>query len=313
MQPVSSSVEQRTVPIASVIIPHLNQVDMLARCLDSVLGQALAGPFEVIVVDNGSTVSLGAIKARFPQVIWAEERTPGPGPARNTGIAMARGAILAFIDADCRADPGWLATAVATVGEAPDRGAVAGNVLVDCIDFARMTGVEAYETVFAYRFKMYVEKKGFAGTGNLAMARGVQRKVGNFAGIGIAEDVDWGQRATAMGLTFTYQPEMRIWHPARPDFEALRVKWRRHIAHEFADHQARARPIWRWNARAAAIVVSVLPDSVRLLFAPRVGGLGNRGRGIAVLARIRWYRATEMQRVIGGSNDSTGATAWNRG
>ena len=312
MQRPPSAIERGAAPVASVIIPHLNQVEMLACCLDSVLRQALSGPFEVIVVDNGSTVPLDSIKKNYPQVIWAEERTPGPGPARNTGIAMARGAILAFIDADCRADPDWLSSAVATVNEAPDRGAVAGNVLVDCIDFARMTGVEAYETVFAYRFKMYVEKKGFAGTGNLAMARGVQQKVGNFAGIGIAEDVDWGQRATAMGLIFTYQPEMRIWHPARPDFEALQVKWRRHIAHEFADHQMHTRPIWRWNARAAAIVASIIPDGVRLWFAQRVGGPGNRWRGLTVLARIRWYRATEMRRVIGGKDDASGATAWNR-
>ena len=299
-------------PIASVIIPHLNQVDLLARCLDSVLVQTLGGPFEVIVVDNGSTVPLGDIQARYHQVRWITEPTPGPGPARNAGIALAQAAILVFIDADCRADANWLATAVATVRNAPDRGAVAGNVLVDCIDFGRMTGVEAYETVFAYRFKMYVEKKGFAGTGNLAMARSVQQRVGPFAGIGVAEDVDWGQRATAVGLAFTYQPAMRIWHPARPDFEALRRKWCRHIAHEFAAHRANGRPLWRWYARAAAIIVSIVPDGLRLIVAPRVGGLGNRWRGLGVLARIRCYRAAEMRRIVGGDGVATGATAWNR-
>lgn len=301
------------VPVASVIIPHLNQVGFLARCLDSLLVQSIDMPFEVIVADNGSTVSLVDIQAAYPGVRWVVEPTPGPGPARNAGIALARADILAFIDADCRADPDWLATAVATVQQDPDRGAVAGNVLVDCIDFDRMTGVEAYETVFAYRFKMYVEKKGFAGTGNLAMARSVQQQVGGFAGIGVAEDVDWGQRATARGFVFTYQPAMRIWHPARPDFEALRLKWCRHIAHEFAAHRGNARSLLRWYARAAAIIVSIVPDTVRLLVAPRVGGLGNRWRGIGVLARIRWYRAVEMRRIVGSDGSASGATAWNRG
>ena len=299
-------------PIASVIIPHLNQVDLLTRCLDSVFSQAFDDPFEVIVVDNGSTEPMDAIKARFRQVRWVAEHTPGPGPARNTGIELARGAVLVFIDADCRAESDWLATAVATVRKAPDRGAVAGNVLVDCIDFRAMTGVEAYETVFAYRFKMYVERKGFAGTGNLAMARSVQQKVGRFAGIDVAEDVDWGQRATAMGLVFTYQPAMRIWHPARPDFEALQVKWRRHISHEFAKHRARAKPLWQWHARAAAIIASIIPDSARMLFAPRVGSMGSRVRGIGVLAQIRLYRAAEMRRVADGVFDATGIAAWNR-
>ena len=300
-------------PVASVIIPHLNQLSLLARCLDSVLVQALDAPFEIIVVDNGSTVPMAAFRARYPLVRWAAEATPGPGPARNTGVGLARSAILVFIDADCRADPMWLATAVAAVRAAPEAGAVAGNVLVDCVDFKAMTGVEAYETVFAYRFKMYVEKKGFAGTGNLAMARSVQQKVGPFAGIGVAEDVDWGRRATAMGLTFRYLPKMRIWHPARPDFEALRIKWRRHIAHEFAAHSINARPMWRWQARAAALIVSIIPDGLRLIVAPRVGGLGNRWRGLGVLARIRCYRAAEMRRIAAGDGDVSGAAAWNRG
>lgn len=300
-------------PLVSVIIPHLNQVDLLGRCLDSVLAQDLAaGPVEIIVVDNGSTVSLDAIKARYPLVRWAEERQAGPGPARNTGIKLARGTIFAFIDADCRADPGWLSTAVGAVMAAPDRGAVAGNVLVDCIDFDAMTGVEAYETVFAYRFKMYVEKKGFAGTGNLAMARSVQQRVGGFAGIGVAEDVDWGQRATALGLHFTYLPAMRIWHPARPDFEALRLKWCRHIAHEYADHRANGRPTWRWLARSFALVASILLDGIRLFADNRLHNLGNRWRGLGVLARIRLYRAGEMLRLMRGG-DASGAAAWNRG
>ena len=256
---------------------------------------------------------MGPVMARYPPVRWAVELTPGPGPARNAGIALARSKTLVFIDADCLADPDWLATAVAAVDAVGDQGAVAGNVLVDCVDFQSMTGVEAYETVFAYRFKMYVEKKGFSGTGNLAMARSVRDKVGPFAGIGVAEDVDWGKRATAIGLTFTYQPKMQVWHPARPDFDALCIKWCRHIAHEFADHQRRARPLWRWYARAAAMVVSIIPDGARLLVAPRVGGFGNRLRGLGVLARIRFYRATEMRRIAIGGGDASGANVWNRG
>lgn len=299
-------------PLVSVIIPHLNQIDLLARCLDSVLAQDLAaGPFEIIVVDNGSSVSLAAIKAAYPDVCFAEERQAGPGPARNTGIKLARGTILAFIDADCRADPGWLSTAVGAIMAAPDRGAVAGNVLVDCVDFNAMTGVEAYETVFAYRFKMYVEKKGFAGTGNLAMTRSVQQRVGGFAGIGVAEDVNWGQRATALGLHFTYLPTMRIWHPARPDFEALRLKWCRHVAHEYADHRAANRPMWRWVARSLALVASILPDGIKLFVDQRLYNFGNRWRGLGVLARIRLYRTGEMLRLMRGG-EALGAAAWNR-
>lgn len=298
--------------VVSVIIPHLNQVDALARCLDSVLAQKVDNArFEIIVVDNGSSVPIGDLQVRYPMVRWIAEHQAGPGPARNAGISIAKGAFLAFIDADCRAEAGWLATAVNALAAAPDRGAVAGDVLVDCVDFDRMTGVEAYETVFAYRFKMYIEKKGFAGTGNLAMSQAVQQRVGDFAGIGVAEDVDWGRRATALGFGFTYLPKMRIWHPARSDFESLRLKWCRHIAHEFADHQSKRRASWLWLARSLALVASIFVDGARMLFDQRLRNTGNKLRGIGVLARIRLYRAGEMLRLLLGGMAS-GAAAWNR-
>ncbi|MCX8508750.1 MAG: glycosyltransferase family A protein, partial [Rhodobacteraceae bacterium] len=91
----------------SVIVPHFNQPDYLDRCLASLLPQASGA--EIIVVDNGSTVRPEPVVARYPGVILLEERTQGPGPARSHGARSAKGDLLAFIDADCVADPGWLA------------------------------------------------------------------------------------------------------------------------------------------------------------------------------------------------------------
>lgn len=294
-----------TSPRVSVIIPHFNMPDALDRCLASVRAQGNVGEAEIIVVDNGSTITPDAVVARHAGVRLLVEPTAGPGPARNTGVAAARADILVFIDADCRADSGWLAAAVAAVAAGGKRGLAGGDVRIDFVDAAHLTPIEAYEAVFAYRQKMYIERQGFSGTGNLAMHRDVFETVGPFAGIGVAEDRDWGHRARCAGYRFVYVPAMRIFHPARPDYDSLRIKWQRHIAHDWAAHQASGQRHWRWWLKAVAMPFSVMVDAVRLLLSDRLAGVSNKVRGIAILARLRSFRGREMRRVLArGSADA---------
>ena len=82
-----------------------------------------------------------------------------------------------------------------------------------------ITALEAYESVFAYRFKLYIEEHGFSGTGNLVVRRADFKTIGPFRGIEVAEDIDWGQRARAAGYTFVYVPEMIVFHPARESIQ----------------------------------------------------------------------------------------------
>ncbi len=96
--------------LISVIIPHLNQEAYLTLGLEALHAQrAITSKIEIIVVDNGSARLPSTVCSAWPDVRLVSESIPGPGPARNRGIREARGDILAFIDADCRADPGWLA------------------------------------------------------------------------------------------------------------------------------------------------------------------------------------------------------------
>ncbi|OYQ28763.1 hypothetical protein CHU93_08700 [Sandarakinorhabdus cyanobacteriorum] len=298
-------------PVVSVVIPHFNMPDALARCLASVTAQQVDGAVEIIVVDNASRITPEAAVAQFPGVRLIGETTPGPGPARNAGIAAARAPILAFIDADCRAGPGWLQSAVDSVRAGGARGLAGGDVRIDVRDPDRLTPMEAYEAVFGYRQRMYIEKQGFSATLNLAMHRDVFTAVGPFAGIGIAEDRDWGLRATAAGFRHAYCQPMLVYHPARGSMAELWRKWQRHIAHDLAEHRAAGRPVLFWLGKAGLMPVSVLIDGLRLLASPRVPGLANKWRGLAVLARIRMMRAAEMLRVIGAGNEDAG-THWQK-
>jgi glycosyltransferase involved in cell wall biosynthesis len=281
-----------TAPAISVIIPHLNTPDSLRLCLASVVAQQLAADFEVIVVDNGSKLPIDALlAAEFPGVRLLVERTAGPGPARNTGAAAALAPLLAFIDADCIAAPGWLAQAHAAAAAGEIAG---GRISVAVADARHMTGVEAFERVFGFRQQDYIERQHFSVTANLAMPRTRLDQVGPFGGIAIAEDLDWGRRAHGLGLKMVYRPDMLVFHPARPDFDALARKWDRLVSHRLQEHRASGAPAWRWIVLAAMVAASPLLDARQLLFSPLVSGLANRLRGIATLFRIRWYRARAM-------------------
>ena len=297
-------------PRVSVIIPFLNTPDALATCLHAVTAQQLdRGTAEIIVVDNGSTTPFDHVIRAFPQVRFLAETAPGPGPARNTGVAAARAPALAFIDADCRAAPGWLQTAVDAIEADPARAVIGGDIRIDFADPAHLTGIEAYEAVFGFRQKMYIEKKHFSVTANLAMPRHIHALIGPFGGIDIAEDLDWGTRAAAMGYPARYLPAMRVYHPARPDRASLERKWQRHIHHDW--NAARHAGRWRWRLRAAALLASIPVEGLKFLTSDRVNGLANRLRGLGVLARIRWFRATEMLRIMSAPAEG-GGVSWNR-
>jgi len=287
-------------PFISVIIPHLNQPDSLEACLSSLDAQNLdRALFEVIVVDNGSACPPAETIARHPGVRMLRELQSGPGPARNTGARNADSDIFAFVDADCRAHPQWLTIALQTIRSCPERTVLGGDVRIWRGGRSGFTAVEAYESVFSYRFKLYIEQHGFCGTGNMVMHRDAFETVGPFAGIECAEDMEWGERARHAGFRFQYVPKMVVFHPARRSLHELYKQWDRHTQH--FRNMADGTPAWkiRWTLRALAILVSPCIDFMKVLTSDRVQGLSARTKAIMILFRVRAHRAWTMLSLLG--------------
>ncbi len=298
----------------SVVIPHFNQPEELRRCLIALTGQVMQNhAVELIIVDNGSREMPVAVVAAFPGVRLVQELTKGPGPARNHGVTLARGAILAFIDADCVAGPGWL-QAIADRFADPGVQVLGGDVRILHRDDGSPTGIECFEAEFGYRMEHYIKGQNFTGTGNLAMRRAVFDLVGGFAGIGVAEDRDWGQRAFARGVRITWAPEMVAYHPARTTFAELARKWDRHTAHDFEVILAKPLGRLRWILRAGAMVLSPVAQVPRVLASRRIkGGVPGKLKALAVLTRIRLYRARLMVPLIFARDASRLSARWRKG
>lgn len=93
----------------SVIVPSFNSSGTLSRCLDALQKQETTAGYEIILIDSSPDNHAERIAGEFPGVKLIRSRTRlYPGGARNLGIAQSSGEILAFTDADCVADPGWI-------------------------------------------------------------------------------------------------------------------------------------------------------------------------------------------------------------
>ena len=299
-------------PFISVVVPHLNQPEQLRACLSSLKAQTLdAGRFEVFVVDNGSNVLPESVCSCFDGVELLQETTPGPGPARNRGVEASRGSILAFIDADCLAEHNWLATIDITFGRNPTCEIIGGDVRIARGDMHKATMLEAYESIYAYRQQDYIQQQGFSGTGNLAFHRRIYEKVGAFAGKDVAEDRDWGRRATGLGFRIEYVAEMIVFHPARASFSELCVKWDRHVSHDFEEQAKGVLGRLRWLALTVAVLGSPVLEARRLITSRRVSTWQERYLAAFVLTRIRIYRARKMFEMLVRGKSASASKAWN--
>lgn len=102
-------------PLVSVVVPVYNGASTIVDCVRALLGQSMArDAFEIIVVDDGSTDETAALASGFPIRLLRRENG-GAAAARNSGTNAARGAWIAFIDADCVPSRGWLHALVGAV------------------------------------------------------------------------------------------------------------------------------------------------------------------------------------------------------
>lgn len=155
------------------------------------------------------------------------------------------------------------------------------------------SGAEAFETVFAFDNRSYVEAKGFSVTANLLTRRDVFTVTGPFVH-GLSEDLDWCRRATARGFRLVYDDRLQVSHPSRQDWEALRRKWRRLTEEEFGVNGNSPVRRLAWAGKALAMPVSVIAHTPRVLGHPALNGAGERLAALATLARLRLTRMVWM-------------------
>lgn len=281
---------------ASVIVPHFNQKALLEKCLESLEAQTLPRScYEIIVADNATPGGVADIAAKFPRVAFLTVEERGAAAARNGALKLATGETIGFIDADCTAAPDWLENGLAGLEGADLSG---GRIVVTVENTRAPSPVEAFEKVFAFHQRDYVERKKFSATANLFVRRAAAQAIGPFTN-GLSEDVDWCRRANALGFHLAFNPKSIVSHPARRDWSELVRKWERIIAERWAGFDRRgAFCALKWLSLAAATALSTAPHLVRVMTSVELSSARQRFAAAGVLAKIRLWRAWRMTMLL---------------
>lgn len=207
-------------PLVTVVVPVRDGAAHLPACLAALNDQQGAPRFEVVVVDNGSTDSSAEL-ARSAGARVVPEPRPGSYAARNAGARQARGALLAFTDADCVPAPDWVMQGARALAAAP---VVGGDVRM-----LRHPGdgvLARYDRALYLRQRELVEQQGYAATADLWVRREAFAAVGEFAAeLRSSGDLEWGRRASAAGRPAVFAPEVVVEHAPR---RTVRDTWMLH-------------------------------------------------------------------------------------
>jgi glycosyltransferase involved in cell wall biosynthesis len=210
----------------SVIIPVLNDSERLEICLNSLEKQTYPKElYEVIIVDNGSDENIEDLVKKFPQAALAYQPQRGSYAARNQGISIAKGEILAFTDSDCIPAQDWLETGVKHLLSMPNGGLVAGRIEIFFKHPDHPTSVEYYDMITNLQQKYYAEIEKYAATANLFTFKKVFEEIGYFnAKLKSGGDSEWGKRAVSSGYAIAYAEDTCVAHPARCELDQLYKK-----------------------------------------------------------------------------------------
>jgi glycosyltransferase involved in cell wall biosynthesis len=205
------------------VIPVLDERLRLPHLLDALVHQQGAPDLEVVVVDNGSTDGTPDIAAAHPlRPKVVREPARGPYAARNAGWAAASGELIAFTDADCRPDAGWVAGGCRAIAAGADL--VGGAIIQQGSDHP--TVWERYDRATYLRQDRFVSDQGFAATANLFIKDAVLDAVGPFRPELVASgDLELCWRAAEAGFVLAYAPDAIVRHHPRASF---RETWALH-------------------------------------------------------------------------------------
>jgi GT2 family glycosyltransferase len=333
-------------PFVSVVVATRERADSLATCLRSL--SALAYPrFEVIVVDNAPTTTATAnLVSRFsavdPRVRYAREDRPGTSRARNQGVRLASGDIVAFTDDDATVDTHWLAALMHNFHIDRNVACVTGLILPSALETPAQILFEQFGG-FAKGFSrrvydlslnkpadpLYPYTAGRFGSGpNMAFRKSVLCDIGGFdtaLGGGTralgGEDIATYFQVLRGGYQLVYEPAALVRHLHRETYASLRQQMFAYgsgvtafLAKTVLDEPASAWDLLRKIPRGIAYTISPASAKNRNRTADyplelAVAELRGMLSGPCAYALERWTERLFMR----GGNNSHGSRPQSRG
>ncbi len=208
-----------------MIVATCNDLDNLRACLASLARQTYpATAFEVVVVDDGSTDGTSdAVRREHPDVRLVTKINEGAEIARNCGVDACDGDVVAFLDSDCVAPPGWLAAVVDRLGDDLLR-VVGGRIIHRGSFLRRLTGIADFGE---YQGLTRREVRTLPSC-NMGLRRNLFETVRFDPRLAPNADTLFAEGLHRRGANLVYDPELAVEHRPRADRAQLLARARRY-------------------------------------------------------------------------------------
>jgi mycofactocin glycosyltransferase len=257
-------------PPITVVVPAYGRVAALGRCLESLRNNP------VVVVDDCSpeATAVAATAAAGDARLIRHSENRGPAAARNTGLKETSGDLVAFMDSDCTADPGWLDALAAHFAD-PLVALVAPRVLPDTPSGGLLARHEVARSALDMGAMPELVKPG-ARLGFVPSAAIVVRRSavgdGFDESLRLGEDVDLVWRLTNAGWHVRFDPSVNVTHVARTEpveWITRRFQYGTSAADLAMRHPGRLAPVRvsGWNVAALAFLVAGRPRTAIVIAA----------------------------------------------
>lgn len=213
-------------PRFSVIIPVYNRPQELDELLESLLHQSYTD-FEVVVVDDGSTVKGDAVVQRYAdrlKISYFFKPNSGPGPSRNFGFSHAAGDYFVVFDSDCIIPPEYFAEVERSLAintwdawGGPDRAHESFTPLQRAMGYT-MSSVLTTGGIRGGKKRLgWFQPRSF----NMGISRAVFEKTQGFRFDRFAEDIEFSIRMRNSGFKVGLIPEAYVYHKRRTSFSGF--------------------------------------------------------------------------------------------
>jgi glycosyltransferase involved in cell wall biosynthesis len=203
-------------PSFSVVIPVHDRAGELMSCLQALCEvEPPDGGFEVIVVDDGSATvpETAAFAQRLNLLRLRNQERCRPAAARNRGGRHARGTHLAFLDADCLPEPGWLVALQAGMARFPEGALLGGCTLDGCPENRYSAASHQILDVVNGFYNQDSDQARFFPATNLAVPAQLFEAAGGFReDFFTSEDREFCDRWLRLGHRMAAAPEARVRH-----------------------------------------------------------------------------------------------------
>src|SRR3712207_3950131 len=212
----------------SVIVPVFNRPDEVDELLESLLTQSVKD-FEVIVVEDGSTVSCQSVCEKYSDRLdlkYYYKQNSGPGQSRNYGAERAAGEYLIVLDSDVVLPQDYFKEVDAELRREPADafgGPDSAHDSFTDVQQAISYSMTSFFTTGGIRGGKKKLDKFYPRSFNMGIRRDTYMSLGGFSKMRFGEDIDFSIRIFKAGYRCRLFPQAWVWHKRRTDFRKF---WR---------------------------------------------------------------------------------------